>query len=68
MRLAIQALGGEAHILSVNDVYGGTYRYLKRVASDVEGLEVTPLDLENVDKEVIRENMRENAMVRALSI
>ncbi|RXW13145.1 hypothetical protein EST38_g12707, partial [Candolleomyces aberdarensis] len=52
-----------AHVLSVSDVDGGTYRYLERVASDVEGLEVTPLSLENVDEEVVRENIRENTML-----
>ena len=61
-RVAIQVLGSGAHVLSVNDMY------LKRIASGVEGLEVTPLDLENVGEEVVRENIRENPMVRALSI
>lgn len=62
--VVVQALGSGAHVLSVNDVYGGTYRYLKRVASEIQGLEVTLLDLENVDEENIRENIRENTKVR----
>jgi O-acetylhomoserine/O-acetylserine sulfhydrylase-like pyridoxal-dependent enzyme len=33
----VQAAGPNAHILSVNDVYGGTFRYLKRVASEIQG-------------------------------
>ncbi|RXW17924.1 hypothetical protein EST38_g7930 [Candolleomyces aberdarensis] len=45
-RVAIQVLGSGAHVLSANNMY------LKRIASDVEGLEVTPFDLENMDEEV----------------
>lgn len=56
-RVAIQVLGSGAHVLSVNDMY------LKRIASDVEGLELTPLDLKNVDEEVSA-----NTKVCALSI
>ncbi|RXW17767.1 hypothetical protein EST38_g8089 [Candolleomyces aberdarensis] len=58
--VVVQALGSGAHVLSVNDVYGGTYRYLKRVASEIQSLEVTLLDLERADEETIRENIREN--------
>ncbi|RXW20209.1 hypothetical protein EST38_g5664 [Candolleomyces aberdarensis] len=58
--VVVQALGSGAHVLSVNDVYGGTYRYLNRVATEIQSLEVTLLDLERVDEEVIRENIREN--------
>ncbi|TEB19786.1 cystathionine gamma-synthase [Coprinellus micaceus] len=48
------------HVLSVNDVYGGTYRYLKRVASEGQGLEVTLLDIENATEEDIRAAIRPN--------
>ncbi|KAJ2922696.1 hypothetical protein H1R20_g14390, partial [Candolleomyces eurysporus] len=58
--VVVQALGNGAHVLCVNDVYGGTYRYLKRVASEIQSVEVTLLDLETVDEEVIRENIRAN--------
>ncbi|KAJ2914359.1 hypothetical protein MD484_g6061, partial [Candolleomyces efflorescens] len=58
--VVVQALGSGAHVLCVNDVYGGTYRYLKRVASEIQSLEVTLLDLERVDEDTIRENIREN--------
>jgi cystathionine gamma-lyase len=62
--VVVQALGSGAHVLSVNDVYGGTYRYLKRVASEIQSVEVTLLDLERVDEDLIRENIRENTKVR----
>jgi len=44
----IQSLGPGAHILSVNDVYGGTFRYMTRVAKENQGVETTFVDLENV--------------------
>lgn len=33
-----------SHVLSVNDVYGGTFRYFTKVASN-NGIEVTFVDL-----------------------
>ncbi|RUS18121.1 Cys/Met metabolism PLP-dependent enzyme-domain-containing protein, partial [Endogone sp. FLAS-F59071] len=32
----VQSLGAGSHIISVNDVYGGTYRYFTKVASQFE--------------------------------
>ncbi|KAJ3521956.1 hypothetical protein NMY22_g12095 [Coprinellus aureogranulatus] len=67
--VVIQALGGPRktadgwevpHVLSVNDVYGGTYRYLKRVASEGQGLDVTLLDIENATEEDIRAAVQPN--------
>ncbi|TFK18283.1 cystathionine gamma-lyase [Coprinopsis marcescibilis] len=56
--------GGPAHqpihVLSINDVYGGTYRYLKRVASEVQGLDVTFVDMEVVDEKTISEGIKDN--------
>ena len=49
----LQALGPNAHLISVNDVYGGTLRYMKRVASENQGLETTFLDLENASNDKI---------------
>lgn len=43
----VQAVGPNTHILSVNDVYGGTFRYLKRVASEMQALEVSFLDFDD---------------------
>ncbi|KAJ7903458.1 Cys/Met metabolism PLP-dependent enzyme-domain-containing protein [Mycena olivaceomarginata] len=36
----IQSLGSDAHIIAVNDVYGGTWRYMMRVAKELSGLSV----------------------------
>lgn len=55
------------HVLSVNDVYGGTYRYLKRVASEGQGLEVTLLDIENATEEDVRAAIRPNTKVSSPS-
>ncbi|KAK2459469.1 hypothetical protein APHAL10511_008503 [Amanita phalloides] len=56
----IQSLGAGAHVLSVNDVYGGTSRYLRRVATENQGLQVTFLDLENADENTIVNAIRDN--------
>jgi len=49
----VQAVGPNAHILSVNDVYGGTFRYLKRVASEMQALEVSFLDFDDADDDAL---------------
>ncbi|KAF9459789.1 Cys/Met metabolism PLP-dependent enzyme-domain-containing protein [Collybia nuda] len=56
----LQSLGPGAHIVSVNDVYGGTFRYMRRVASENQGLETTFLDLETADDKTIIASIREN--------
>ncbi|KAH9478060.1 Cystathionine gamma-lyase [Psilocybe cubensis] len=56
----LQSLGPNAHIISVNDVYGGTFRYMRRVASENQGLETTFLDLENASDEQILGAIKEN--------
>ena len=56
----LQSLGPNTHIVSVNDVYGGTFRYMTRVASETQGLETTFVDLEHADEEAIRGAIREN--------
>ncbi|EDR02942.1 uncharacterized protein LACBIDRAFT_191633 [Laccaria bicolor S238N-H82] len=56
----LQSLGPNAHIVSVNDVYGGTFRYMTRVANENQGLETTFVDLEHADEEAIRDAIREN--------
>jgi cystathionine gamma-lyase len=50
----------------VNDVYGGTFRYMNRVASENQGLETTFLDLETADDETIIASFRENTKVSSL--
>ena len=56
----LQSLGPDAHILSVNDVYGGTFRYMTRVAAVNQGLETTFVDLEGADDDTIRAAFRHN--------
>ena len=60
----LQSLGPNAHIVSVNDVYGGTFRYMRQVATENQGLESTFLDLENAGDEEILGAIRENTKVR----
>lgn len=59
----LQSLGPNAHIISVNDVYGGTSRYIRRVAEENQGLEATFLDLENAGDNEILGAIRENTKV-----
>lgn len=56
----LQSLGPNAHIVSVNDVYGGTFRYMTRVANENQGLETTFVDLEHADEDTIKDAIREN--------
>ncbi|KAL6299606.1 Cys/Met metabolism PLP-dependent enzyme-domain-containing protein [Sparassis latifolia] len=56
----LQSLGPDAHVVSVNDVYGGTFRYMSRVASENQGMEATFVDLENADDETILAAFRSN--------
>ncbi|QRV84542.1 Cys/Met metabolism PLP-dependent enzyme [Ceratobasidium sp. AG-Ba] len=57
---ALQALGPNPHIVSVNDLYGGTYKYMTRVASVNQGLETTFVDLEKASEEEITASFRHN--------
>lgn len=57
----LQALATDAHVLSVNDVYGGTFRYLTKVSN----LETTFLDMEDVEDEVIYGAIRPNTKASA---
>jgi cystathionine gamma-lyase len=56
----LQSLGPDSHIISVNDVYGGTFRYMTRVAAGNQGLETTFLDLETADDDTITNAIRPN--------
>ncbi|EJT99174.1 hypothetical protein DACRYDRAFT_23792 [Dacryopinax primogenitus] len=56
----VQSLGPGAHVVAVNDVYGGTFRYLTRVASETQGLEVSFVDLETSSDEAILSSIRPN--------
>jgi cystathionine gamma-lyase len=59
----IQSLGANAHILSVNDVYGGTFRYMTKVAETGQGVETTFLDMESANTEEITAHIRPNTKV-----
>jgi cystathionine gamma-lyase len=59
----LQSLGPNAHIVSVNDVYGGTFRYMNRVAAENQGLETTFVDLETADDDTILASIRSNTKV-----
>ncbi|KAI5121028.1 hypothetical protein M0805_005973 [Coniferiporia weirii] len=52
----LQALDRDAHVLSVNDVYGGTFRYMTKVS----GLETSFLDMENEDDGAIYRAIKPN--------
>ncbi|TDL25034.1 hypothetical protein BD410DRAFT_766748 [Rickenella mellea] len=52
----LQSLDRDAHVLSVNDVYGGTFRYMTKVS----GLETTFLDMETADDDAILASIRPN--------
>ncbi|KIO22433.1 hypothetical protein M407DRAFT_9912 [Tulasnella calospora MUT 4182] len=56
----IQSLGPNSHIVSVSDVYGGTFRYMNRVAAANQGLETTFVDLENASEDEVVAAIREN--------
>ncbi|KAG2339031.1 hypothetical protein BDR05DRAFT_1062358 [Suillus weaverae] len=56
----LQSLGPNAHVLSVNDVYGGTFRYLTRVSKETMGIESTFVDLENATDDEVLGAMKEN--------
>ncbi|KZT51200.1 hypothetical protein CALCODRAFT_512848 [Calocera cornea HHB12733] len=56
----VQSLGPGAHVLAVNDVYGGTFRYLTRVAGETQGLEVTFVDMQSSTDEEILSKIRPN--------
>ncbi|RHZ90004.1 hypothetical protein Glove_9g307 [Diversispora epigaea] len=51
------SIGTGNHIISVNDVYGGSYRYFKRVAN-TQGIEVTFIDF--LDPQDIESAFKEN--------
>jgi cystathionine gamma-lyase len=58
--LFVAALGANAHVVSVNDVYGGTARYLRNVASVTQNLSTTFVDLERATDEEILNSFKEN--------
>ncbi|KAJ2455994.1 cystathionine gamma-lyase cys3 [Coemansia sp. RSA 2336] len=55
----LNTLAPGSHVISVNDVYGGTHRYLNKVAASM-GVETSFVDLADVSnlRDVVRENTR----------
>ncbi|KAJ7067024.1 Cys/Met metabolism PLP-dependent enzyme-domain-containing protein [Mycena amicta] len=49
----IQSLGPQSHIICVTDVYGGTWRYMMKVAKELSGLEVSWVNPEGSAEEFI---------------
>lgn len=58
----LQSLGPNAHVIAVNDVYGGTWRYMMRVAKESSGLEVGWVHPEG-DVEEVRAALRPDTKV-----
>lgn len=59
----LSALPPKSHIISVNDVYGGSYRYFTKVASQAQGIETSFLELGGEEEAVaatLRGSIREN--------
>ncbi|KAG9011649.1 hypothetical protein FRB93_002710 [Tulasnella sp. JGI-2019a] len=56
----LQSLGPNAHVISMNVVYGGTYRYMTKVAAENQGLATTFLDLEHATDDQISESIKDN--------
>ncbi|KAG8730637.1 hypothetical protein FRC11_006228 [Ceratobasidium sp. 423] len=56
----LQALGSGSHIVSMSDVYGGTYTCMTRVAKAIQGLETTFVDLDSSSDEQITASFRDN--------
>ncbi|KAG8901731.1 hypothetical protein FRB99_005121 [Tulasnella sp. 403] len=56
----IQSLGPQAHVVSVSDVYGGTFRYMTRVATANQGVTTTFVDLEHASEDEIADSIRDD--------
>lgn len=63
----LQALEPGSHVLSVNDVYGGTRRFMDKIAPG-NGVEVDYLDLSTSDEKGIKNALKPNTKVRPGSL
>jgi cystathionine gamma-lyase len=59
----LQSIGSGAHVVSINDVYGGTFRYLSQVASHLQGIETTFLDFDLASDDDVINAIRPNTKV-----
>jgi cystathionine gamma-lyase len=48
----MQLLHSGDHVLCIDDVYGGTQRYLRKILSERQGIEITLTDFD--DEDVVR--------------
>ena len=65
----LSMVGAGSHVLSVNDVYGGTYRYFTKVAP-VNGSETSFVDLKEAAsiKEALKPNTKVKRIIKGLII
>ncbi|KIJ30835.1 hypothetical protein M422DRAFT_267542 [Sphaerobolus stellatus SS14] len=56
----LQALGTGAHVLGINNIYGGTFRYMSKMASQLQGLETTFVDFNSATDEAVLASIRLN--------
>jgi cystathionine gamma-lyase len=61
--MIIRSWGHNAHVVSVNDICGGTFCYMTQVAKENQGLKVTFLDLENAGEEQVNDALCDNTEV-----
>lgn len=55
----MNALPPGSHVVSVNDVYGGTYRYLTKVATAAQGVQTTFVEMDSAGfEERVKEAIR----------
>ncbi|KIJ28926.1 hypothetical protein M422DRAFT_269709 [Sphaerobolus stellatus SS14] len=56
----LQALGTGAYVLGINNIYEGTFRYMSKMASQLQGLETTFVDFNSATDEEVLASIRPN--------
>ena len=56
----MQLLNQGDHVLCIDDVYGGTQRYLRKILSERQGVEISMIDFNNLEefRKAIKSNTR----------
>lgn len=57
----MQLLNSGDHVLCIDDVYGGTQRYLRKILSERQGMEVTLIDFDNENE--VRKAIKSNTKI-----
>jgi cystathionine gamma-lyase len=57
----MQLLNSGDHVLCIDDVYGGTQRYLRKILSERQGIEISMIDF-NIESEV-RKGIKANTKI-----